>query len=62
MEGLDAQSLLGLLGTYESALAELHKTADVGVEGLIARLTRHRSEVITALADMQTEDERRIYQ
>ena len=53
MEKLDAQTLLGLLRTYETALAELRATADQGVEGLILRLTRHRSEVIAQLADQQ---------
>ena len=57
MEGLDAQTLLGLLRTYETALTELRSTSDVGVEGLIARLTRHRVEVITALANLQAQEE-----
>lgn len=50
MEPLPAEILLGLLRTYESALSELRATNDLGVEGLIVRLTRHRAEVIAALA------------
>ena len=53
MEPLPAETLLGLLRTYESALSELRATADLGVEGLIVRLTRHRAEVIAALAALQ---------
>ena len=39
MEKLDAQTLLGLLQMYETAIAELRATNDPGVEGLIARFT-----------------------
>ena len=53
MEKLDAQTLLGLLQMYETAIAELRTTNDPGVEGLIARLTRHQADVIAALADEQ---------
>ena len=35
---------------YEAAIADLRATGDVGVEGLIMRLTRHRIEVIDALS------------
>jgi len=38
---------------YETAIAELRTTNDPGVEGLIARFTRHRADVIAALADEQ---------
>jgi hypothetical protein len=53
MNDLPTETLLGLLRTYETALAELRVTSDVAVEGLIARLRRHRLEVITALTDRQ---------
>lgn len=53
MEHLPAETLLGLLKTYETALAELRATSDLAVEGLIVRLTRHRTEVISALAALQ---------
>jgi hypothetical protein len=49
MEPLPAGTLLGLLKTYEAALAELRATGDIGVDDLIARLKRHRAEVIAAL-------------
>lgn len=49
MEPLPAGTLLGLLKSYESALAELRATGDIGVESLIARLARHRAEVVAAL-------------
>ena len=49
MEPLPAGTLLGLLKTYESALAELRATGDIAVDDLIARLKRHRAEVIAAL-------------
>ena len=53
MEPLPAETLLGLLRMYESALAELRAMNDPGAEGLIVRLTRHRTEVIAALAALQ---------
>jgi hypothetical protein len=53
MEGLPAQTLLALLRTYETAIDELRATSDLGVEGLIVRLMRHRAEVITALAELE---------
>ena len=49
MEPLPAGTLLGLLKTYESALAELRATGDAGVDSLVARLLRHRAEVVAAL-------------
>jgi hypothetical protein len=50
MEGLDAQTLLQLLGVYETALAELRAMDDPSVEQLVRRLERRRSEIIAALA------------
>ena len=50
MKDLPAETLLGLLRMYEAAIADLRATGDVGVEGLIMRLTRHRIEVIDALS------------
>lgn len=53
METFDAETLLGLLNTYETALGELRRTADQGVEGLLMRLNRHRAEVISEIANRQ---------
>ena len=52
MQGLSAEVLRSLLATYETAIAELRAMRDRGVEGLIARLTRHRVEAISTLAHM----------
>jgi len=53
MKDLPAETLLSLLRTYEAAIADLQATHDTGVEGLIMRLTRHRVEVIAALAAVE---------
>ena len=45
MNPLPAQTLRGLLRTYETAIAELRAMHDRGVEGLIGRLIFHRDEV-----------------
>jgi hypothetical protein len=50
VEGLDVQTLLQLLGVYETALGELHAMEDPRVADLTRRLERHRAEVIAALA------------
>jgi len=50
VDGLDAETLLGLLLTYKIAIAELQATHDAAVKGLIARLVRRRAEVVSALA------------
>ena len=54
METFDAETLLELLNTYETALGELRRTADQGVEGLLMRLNRHRAEVISEIANRQS--------
>ena len=50
MEGLPAETLLSLLRIYETAIAELRAMGDARLERLITRLTRHRGEVVAALA------------
>jgi hypothetical protein len=50
MKPLSAQTLRGLLRTYDTALAELRTMRDPAVERLIARITVHRDEVVAALA------------
>lgn len=49
MDGFETETLYGLLHTYETAIAELTAMADRAVEGLIARLTKHQTEVLVAL-------------
>ena len=53
MNSLPAQTLRGLLRTYETAIAELRAMRDPGVEGLIRRMAAHRDEVIAALATLE---------
>jgi hypothetical protein len=54
MKPLSAQTLRGLLRMYEAAIAELQAMRDPDVESLIGRLTRHRDEVVAALAALET--------
>ena len=58
VDELPAETLLGLLQMYETAIAELRATSDPGVEGLIARFTRLQAEVIAELADRQPVERR----
>ncbi len=53
MKPLSAQTLRGLLQTYETAIAELRAMRDPTVETLIDRMMRHRDEVVAALAGTQ---------
>jgi hypothetical protein len=46
---LDRGTLLNLLAMYETAIRELEGTDDPRVSGLLRRLERHRTEVISAL-------------
>ena len=50
MEEFEADSLLRLLQTYETAIAELQKLHDPAFTDLIARYTKRRAEVFAALA------------
>jgi hypothetical protein len=50
VERLGKEELLGLLQTHESAIRELEEAHDQGVVGLIRRMERHRTEVISSLA------------
>ena len=54
MNPLSAQTLRGLLRTYDTAIAELRAMRDPGVDGLIGRMVVHRDEVIAALATLET--------
>jgi len=54
MNPLPAQTLRGLLRTYDTAIAELRAMRDPEVEGLIGRMILHRDEVIAALATIKT--------
>jgi RNase P/RNase MRP subunit POP5 len=54
MKHLTAKTLHGLLGTYETAIAELRAMRDPTVDGLIDRMARHRDEVLAALAAIQS--------
>ena len=54
MKPLSAQTLRGLLRTYETAIAELRAMRDPTVDGLIDRMARHRDEVLAALAAIQS--------
>lgn len=53
MNSLPAQTLRGLLRTYETAIAELRAMRDPEVEGLIGRMTARRDEVVAALASLK---------
>jgi hypothetical protein len=53
MNPLPAQTLRGLLRTYETAIAELRAMSDPAVEALIGRMIFHRDEVIAALAALE---------
>jgi hypothetical protein len=53
MNPLTAQTLRGLLGTYDTAIAELRAMRDPGVESLLGRMVVHRDEVIAALATLE---------
>ena len=53
MKPLSAQTLRGLLRIYETAIAELRALRGPSVESLIGRLTRHRDEVVAALAALE---------
>ena len=50
LQKLDRGTLLNLLAMYETAIRELEGTDDPPVSGLLRRLERHRTEVISALA------------
>ena len=50
LQKLDRGTLLNLLAVYETAIRELEGTDDPLVSGLLRRLERHRTEVISALA------------
>ena len=54
MNPLSAQTLRGLLRTYETAIAELRAMSDPHVVGLLRRLERHRAEFTAALAERHT--------
>jgi hypothetical protein len=54
MKPLTAQTLRGLLRTYDTAIAELRAMRDPALEGLIGRMILHRDEVIAALATRET--------
>jgi hypothetical protein len=51
VEEFEADNLLRLLRTYETAIAELQKLQDPAFTDLIARYTKRRAEVFAALAD-----------
>lgn len=53
MNSLPAQTLRGLLSTYETAIAELRAMRDPEVERLIGRMVAHRDEVVAALAALE---------
>jgi hypothetical protein len=57
VKGLDKETLLDLLGIYETALRELQRMRDPSVTGLILRLERRRAEVIGALATAYFDDD-----
>jgi hypothetical protein len=52
---LAPQTLLDLLQVYETALAELRALRNQGMSGLIARLERHQSQVVAAIADKNSQ-------
>jgi hypothetical protein len=53
MNPLPAQTLRGLLRTYETAIAELRAMQDPGVDRLMGRMIFHRDEVLAALAALE---------
>ena len=50
MKRLEQETLLGLLGLYESAIRELEALNDPAVHELLGRMQQHRAEVVAALA------------
>ena len=52
MNQFGKKTLLGLLEMYETAIADLERTRDQSVSGLIGRMEKHRAEIIAALEHM----------